>query len=249
MTQKETGNRRPLCAAGVAGGLVDAGVAVRDGHFDRRFRRFAQMERMQNAPKLQTPEEAPANPGRALASAGQREDQGATDDWSLATDHSHNPSGLLWNFGMTSKRSPVSPCQCSRRAWTLIVGFVALAVCGSCRGQIVYSTGVYSMGRTQEHDWMIGAGSVRFGLSQYRQCESSNGVAVRALSDTMNATVTWKRCTDVHLGWLHFTVRSPAWVVVTMFAICITVFGVIASWLSSAVSPRVRNRGGPQRGC
>ena len=96
MTQKGSGGRRPFCVAGVADGLVAAGVAVRDGHFDRRFRRFAQMMRMQNAPKLPAPEEASANPGRALDSAGQREEQGATDDWSLAADHLIGPGGLLW---------------------------------------------------------------------------------------------------------------------------------------------------------
>ena len=53
--------------------------------------------------------------------------------------------------------------------------FFTLAAAFACEAQVVYSVGVYSMGRTYEHDWTFGRGSLRFGVVQYRQYQDASG--------------------------------------------------------------------------
>jgi hypothetical protein len=103
------------------------------------------------------------------------------------------------------------------RALSIIFALLAAAV--ASHAQTVYSVGVYSMGRTYEHDWTVHSGSTRFGFDQYRQYQDASGRKLNTLSDVIAKGVASPRYTTVYCGPFSFTVRGPAWLAALVVAV------------------------------
>ena len=92
----------------------------------------------------------------------------------------------------------------------LIAFLFTMAAAFACEAQVVYSVGVYSMGRTYERDWTFGRGSLRFGVVQYRQSQDASGRDLHSFSDVIARGVASPRYSTLYFGPAHFTVRGPA---------------------------------------
>jgi hypothetical protein len=97
--------------------------------------------------------------------------------------------------------------------WLFVVGLAVLFEL-PVKGQ-VYSVGIYSGGRTIEHQWLVGTPTRYFGFTQYREYQDAQG---RVLL-TSHQHLTAKRAvfTQIHLWWFDFTIPLPVWGVGVVF--------------------------------
>jgi hypothetical protein len=102
----------------------------------------------------------------------------------------------------------------------LSVFVITVAAALACGAQ-VYSVGIYSIGRTYEHDWTLGSGSLRFGFEQYRQYRDAGGRDLHSFSDVTALGVTSPRYSILYFGPVHFTVPGPAWAAAALSGVAV----------------------------